>query len=235
MPTIDLSNNTSTTTPAATDTPVVTSPQVLPQKPSPPLSNNGLGGWNDPWQDDSSEDNGQLSPSGQKRMTPQERVTMIEKVYVEILGRNPDTRDINYYKYSTLTEDEIKKQLLTGTEHKQLLLDGRDYKKLKERALQAETRVKLLEGQILDQVEEFKQLTTLLREKNRHISELRENLNSSQNISPFAINSFEKKDDRITTKQTVHFTQGKKPEIQEQLKKEEHIFDRLKKALKDRL
>lgn len=187
MPTIDLSNNNQTSGDDSSTT-QATTPVTQPSKPASPApaptpapANNG---WNDPW----GAPWGGNAPDGGggKRLSPQERVEMIEKVFNEILNRKPDTRDINYYKYSTLSEEEIKKQLLTGNEHKQLLLDGRDYKKLKDRALQAETRVKVLEGQIRDQVEEFKQLTNLLKEKNRHIQDLRERLNSEKKENPFS-------------------------------------------------
>lgn len=145
--------------------------------PTPPLNswgaaagNNNAGWNNDPWGDPW----GMSAPSStEKRLTPQERVGMIEMVYESVLGRKPDTRDINYYKYSTLGEEEIRKQLIDGKEHKQLIEDGREFKKVKIRAEQGETRIKMLEGQIKDQVEEFKQLTQLLNEKNRYIQYLR--------------------------------------------------------------
>jgi len=108
-----------------------------------------------------------------KRQTPEERVQMIKKVYSEILGREPDTRDINYYKYSTLNEDQIKKQLLTSAEHKYLIKKGREYDKLKNQTDQAKTQAKMLEGQIKDQIEEFKQLNILLKEKNDYIQKFR--------------------------------------------------------------
>lgn len=180
MPTIDLTNTnqqTNNATPVASSTVVPPKP-ATPQPVQPPQQQ----GWNDPW--GSPWQNNDMN-SGGKRLSPQERVEMIEKIFNEILNRKPDTKDINYYKYSTLSEEEIRKQLLTGNEHKQLLQDGRDYKKLKDRALQAETRVKVLEGQIRDQVEEFKELTTLLKEKNRHIEELREKLNRELKETPF--------------------------------------------------
>lgn len=110
----------------------------------------------------------------QKRLTPEERVQMIKKVYAEILGREPDTRDINYYKYSTLNEEQVKKQLLSSTEHKELTKKGRDFDKIKSQTGQLQTRCKMLEGQIKDQLEEFKQLNLLLKEKNQYIQELRE-------------------------------------------------------------
>lgn len=155
-----------------------------PSKPIPPQDNSAPPV--DPW---GSVDPWGVPPqsSSADTLTPQQRVEMIERVYEETLSRKPDTRDINYYKYSTLGEEEIRKQLITGKEHKQLLTDGRDYKKTKSRAEQAETRIKMLEGQIKDQVVEFRQLTELLQEKNRYINELR-----GQNSNPYNLTQPEK-------------------------------------------
>lgn len=121
------------------------------------------------------------SKNNSKRLTPEERVSMIERVYQEILHRKPDTRDINYYKYSTLNEEQIKKQLLASSEHKDLIKKGREYKKLKDQADQSGARTQMLEGKIKDQLEEFKQLNQLLQEKNRHIRTLRDKLSEMQN------------------------------------------------------
>lgn len=129
----------------------------------------GNNGWGDPWGGGAGAGQGSMP----KRLTPQERVEMIERVYGQVLDRKPDTRDINYYKYSTLGEEEIRKQLIDGKEHKQLMEDGRNYKKMEERTDQAEARVRMLEGQIKDQIEEFKHLTELLDEKNKFIQRLR--------------------------------------------------------------
>jgi hypothetical protein len=137
--------------------------------------------WPSPWGDDFGDFGGDR-PDQVSRMTPQERVSMIEKVYEEVLGRKPDTRDINYYKYSTLTEDEIRRQLLSGKEHKQLVEDGREFKKMRERATAAETKIKMLEAQNQDQLEEFKHLTKLLKEKNVYIQEMRQKLNNPYNF-----------------------------------------------------
>lgn len=135
------------------------------------------------WEDDWGGSFGPpTSTPASAKLTPQERVEIIEKLYQEVLGRKPDTRDINYYKYSTLGEEEIRKQLITGKEHKALLEDGRDYKNMKERANQSETRVKILESQIRDQVDEFAQLTRLLNEKNLYIKQLREEKNNPYNF-----------------------------------------------------
>lgn len=161
--------------------------QTNATKPAPPNSSKdpwsdpwgaSEGGWSDPWGGDPAS-----SATESKKLTPQERVEMIEMVYLEVLSRKPDTRDINYYKYSTLGEGEIRKQLLTGKEHKQLMVDGQAYKKVKGRADQSDVRVKMLESQIKDQVVEFRQMTELLKEKNRYIHELRVKLQNPYNLS----------------------------------------------------
>ncbi|MBN1618859.1 hypothetical protein JW887_06000 [Candidatus Dojkabacteria bacterium] len=119
---------------------------------------------------------GYNAPQQPKRLTPEERVEMIEKVFQEVLSRKPDTRDINYYKYSTLDEDQIKKQLINSTEHKDLLTKGREYEQLKTTADQAQTKSRMLEGKIQDQIEEFRQLNILMQEKNRYIVKLRNDI-----------------------------------------------------------
>lgn len=145
----------------------------------------GSNPWPSPWGDDFGDLMNDFSrPTASKsRMSPQERIVMIEKVFEEVLGRKPDTRDLNYYKYSTLSEEEILRQLLAGKEHQKLLEDGREYKKLNERATQAETRIKMLEAQNKDQIEEFKQLGTMLKEKNTYIQQLREQLKNPYNMT----------------------------------------------------
>lgn len=235
MPTIDLSNNNQTSTPQ-TSTPAPTNNAPTPI--NPPVQTTPMqmpnSGWNDPWGAPWGGGNNGGGTGDSKRLSPQERVTMIENAFNEILSRKPDTRDINYYKYSTLSEDEIKKQLITGNEHKQLLLDGRDYKKLKERALQAETRVKVLEGQIRDQVEEFRQLTDLLKEKNKYIQEIRERLNQALHTHSFKAVELPHPDVQVTQ---PHFTTPQSTFVKEEPKEDKKIklIDRIKEIISDLL
>lgn len=134
----------------------------------------GGSNWNDPWANPS----GGRSQGQAKKMTPEERVTMIEKLYQEVLGRKAETKDINYYKYSTLGEEEIRRQLVTGKEHTELMTNGREFANMKKRAEDAEGQVKVLDGQIRDQIEEFRKLAELLKEKNRFIQQLRSRVES---------------------------------------------------------
>jgi hypothetical protein len=122
------------------------------------------------------------SSNSKGRKTPQERVEMIKEIYKGILQREPSTRDINYYKYSTLDENQIRKQLITSSEHKDLIKNGNQYKKLKEQTEQLQTRTKMLESQIQDQLDEFKELNILLKEKNHHIQDLRNTLAQQNNL-----------------------------------------------------
>jgi len=151
--------------------------------------------WDDPW--------GAKSQQKEKKLTPQERTEMITKIYMDVLGREPDTRDINYYKYSTLGESEIYKQILTGKEHKKLVADGKDFKNMNTRASQSEIRVKVLEGQIKDQVVEFRQLTELLQEKNRYINQLRSSSHNPYSFTTDAVNNVKKGH--------IHYSQEQSP------------------------
>lgn len=137
----------------------------------------------------SSNNFGRSNQKSTTRLSPEERVQMIERLYEEILGRKAETKDINYYKFSTLNEDEIRKQLLTGKEHKELLANGNEYKSLKERCDEAENQVRLLEAQIKDQIIEFQKLAELLKSKNRYIQELRKEANNPYNIPEETVRS----------------------------------------------
>ncbi len=116
--------------------------------------------------------------SSKSRLTPSERVKMIEKAFKDILGREADSRDLNYYKYSSLSEEEIRKELVNSKEHQTLIENGQEFKKVKNSLNIAKTRIKVLESEIRDQEKSFKELNSLLKEKNLHIKELRKQLKS---------------------------------------------------------
>jgi hypothetical protein len=110
-----------------------------------------------------------------------DKTEKIKKIFKEVLGKDPEPRDLSYYRFSPMSEDEIKQQLLTGKEHKDLIKKGNEHKDLNEQLITQKAKVKVLNGKIEDQLEEFKQLHNLLKAKNRYIRELREQL---ENKSP---------------------------------------------------
>ncbi|GEM_PF-3042810 len=125
--------------------------------------------WKSALNDDSSE---------KKRLTPSEKIKMIEASFEDILGRKPDNRELNYYKYSSLSEEDVRNELVNSKEHKKLIKNGQEYKEVKASLDNTKTRIKVLESQIKDQEESFKELNKLIKEKNKHIEELREQLKS---------------------------------------------------------
>ena len=44
--------------------------------------------------------------------SPSDKIPMIEKVFKEVLGRKPSSRELAYYKYGILKENEIRVKLL---------------------------------------------------------------------------------------------------------------------------
>ncbi len=135
--------------------------------------------FNSPWGSGDSSGN---SSFGQNRMSTEEKIEMVKKIYKEVLDREPTTKDINYYKYSSLDEKGIIKQLVKSKEHQELVSNGKKYKKLENEANQNSLKVKQLKAQIKDQVEEMQKLAQLLREKNRYIEQLRKQSNNPYNI-----------------------------------------------------
>ncbi len=113
-----------------------------------------------------------------RHLTPRERVKVTERLYMEVLGRKPSSRDIGYYKYSNLTEDEIRTELLEGSEHRKLIEAGHKYKDIEKRAEAAETRIKMLESKLSDHSAEYEALTEILEAKNKEITIMREKLQS---------------------------------------------------------
>jgi hypothetical protein len=111
-------------------------------------------------------------------LTPSERVKIIEKAFQDILCREPDTRDLNYYKYSSMDEQTIREEILEGEEHKLLIKNGREYKKTKNLLEETKSKVNALVGEIEDREASLKQMETLLKEKNLHIEELKKRISS---------------------------------------------------------
>lgn len=129
------------------------------------------------WMDSFSDD----PPKGGSRLSPSERVKMIEKLYMEILSRKPDTRDLNFYKYSSTSEEEIRKELIDCKEHKTLIENGREHKKLKNLLEDSQSKINSLKAEISDQEKSLEEMNKLLKEKNLHIQELRNKENSPFN------------------------------------------------------
>ncbi|HBB64888.1 MAG: hypothetical protein UR34_C0005G0013 [candidate division WS6 bacterium GW2011_GWC1_33_20] len=131
--------------------------------------------------------------SGQSRSfrdSPSERVPMIEAVYDEVLGRKPSSRELAYYKYGVLEENEIRIKLLKSEEHKKIIENSSKVPGLESELRDLRiTEKKLVQG-IDDYKSEISQSQNLLNEKNAIILELREQVKNPYDL-PSKIEKYE--------------------------------------------
>ena len=111
-------------------------------------------------------------------LSQQEREEFIKAVYKLILNRDPTDRELQNYKYSLYTKWQVIKKLLESEEHKKLLENGSKFEKTKENLQSLEDKVRELETVIETLKKEHQALSEILQEKNRHIQQLREHLNT---------------------------------------------------------
>jgi hypothetical protein len=108
-----------------------------------------------------------------KRLSPKDRIPMIKEVFELVLGREPSSRELSFYKYGTQNKEEIIEKLLNDDEHKELVEKASKVPKLEDKVKGTEHKVVQLTQQIKDMNEESKQIKNLLDEKNREIALLR--------------------------------------------------------------
>ncbi len=113
---------------------------------------------------------------------PSDRVPMIEKIFQEVLGRKPSSRELSYYKYGAMSEDDIRIKLLASDEHKKLLEDASKLSGVEEQLKNCQLNEKRLTQKIEDLNNQIAEGHILLSEKNSIISELREQVNNPYNL-----------------------------------------------------
>lgn len=141
---------------------------------------------------------------------------LVKKIYKQILGREPSSREMAYYKYSLAKKEDIIKKLLEGEEHEEILERAKKYPELEETNSKLKSKVLKLKSKIEDNEEEFKQLKNLLKEKNTTIKELRE----TKEIPPYL-------DGGVLEEDGVHYSVSRAP-MKEVIKREETFWDRLR-------
>ncbi len=109
----------------------------------------------------------------------------IEKVYELVLGRKPTSRELAYYRYSTVKKDDVLKKLLKGEEHKDIVEKGRKYGDLETETKLGQSTILKLKHNIEDQIGEISEMKSMLDQKNREIAMLRD-----EKRIPFVTQSF---------------------------------------------
>ena len=151
----------------------------------------------------------QLSFQGPPTKSPQ-----VKEIFELVLGREPSSREISYYKYSTLKREQIVKKLLEGDEHRNVLEKAKKFPELKEENRNFESTVLKLKTMLEDRENEFLELKRLLVEKNNTIDTLRQNKDI-----PFLT------DKKVLEENNVHYSISKEKENKPREK--EDFLDRL--------
>ncbi len=130
-----------------------------------------------------------------------DRVETIERVFNEVLGRKPSSRELAYYKYGVLKEEGIRSKLVKSQEHKDIVENA-----LKLPGVQDELKsVRLSEKKLQQRVDDINQeiLTSkrLLEEKNNLINDLRERVNNPYDI-PNQLERFQEGFDVYTSRES---------------------------------
>ena len=107
--------------------------------------------------------------------SPKVKIPAIEETFQLVLGREPSSREMSYYKYSTLKKDQIVNKLLEGEEHKNILEKSKQVPELKEENRKYQSTILKLKSNQEDKENEFLELKRLLVEKNNTIESLRTN------------------------------------------------------------
>lgn len=113
-----------------------------------------------------------------------DRMQMIEKVYMEVLGRKPSSREVSYYKYSISEREEIVKKLLKSDEHKDIIAKSIELPNIKEGLEISKLDNMKLNQKLEDIGKEIVALQSLLSSQREKITELR-----SQIINPYELPS----------------------------------------------
>lgn len=124
------------------------------------------------------------------RGIPSTRIPMIEQMYELILGRKPSSRESAYYKYSPLSENEIRIKLLESQEHKNIIEDAQKIKGLENELRSGQISEKKLNQQVIDLGKQIDEGQILLNEKSNIILELREQLQNPYNL-PSQVQKYE--------------------------------------------
>lgn len=107
------------------------------------------------------------------KMTEDQRKEVIRRIFSLVLGKEATEKDFSFYRYSTLTEEGLLKNLLNLPEHKQAMERSKEYPELKKIVSDLEIRYRQTEEGVKALQQEVYTMQQLLIEKNKHIVELR--------------------------------------------------------------
>lgn len=120
---------------------------------------------------------------------------VVKKIYKKILGREPTSREMAYYKYSNAKKEDIVKKLIESDEHKELIEKAKKYPELQKKQKKLKSTVLKLKSNAKDSSNEQGELKKLLEEKNQTIESLR-----AKKAVPFL------SDEKIVEENNIHYS-----------------------------
>lgn len=117
------------------------------------------------------------SSSSTKYNIPENKEKELKEIFFLVLGREPSSRELSYYKYSMIEKGTIVKNLLSSDEHKKTIERGSKYPELEKMNKLSENSILKLRTVLDDKSKELEEMQKLLNEKNNEIKNLREKQN----------------------------------------------------------
>ena len=145
-----------------------------------------------------------------------DRTDAIEKIFMDALGRKPSSREMAYYKYSPIKEDDIVAKLISSDEHKKIIESALKLPGVQEELKNVRMSEKKLQQQLDDINEEIGEYKKLLSEKDKLINELREKVNNPYDF-PTQIQKYEEGFDVYTPKERKVSESSKSKTFKEKL------------------
>lgn len=152
------------------------------------------------------------------RRSTSKKSPAIKKLYKQILGREPSSREVAFHKYSNNSKEDIIKKLISSDEHEELIEKGQKYSELRGKNKKLKSTVLKLKSRAKDKSNEYEELSKLLEEKNDTIERLR-----ATNKLPYLNN------EKILDENNVYYSLSQKLEREEavKVKDKETFWDRL--------
>ena len=157
---------------------------------------------------------GGSSPSIKSSKT--DRTDAIEKIFMNVLGRKPSSREMAYYKYSPIKEEDIITKLINSDEHKKIIESALKLPGVQEELKNVRISEKKLQQQLDDFNEEIAEYKKLLSEKDKLISELRERIKNPYDF-PTQTQKYEEGFDVYTPKEGKVVDSSKSKTFKEKL------------------
>lgn len=154
--------------------------------------------------------------SSSSKLSNENRAENIEKIFLNVFGRKPSSRELAYYKYSPIKDNEIIIRLVSSEEHKNIILKALKLPGIEEELKNVRISERKLSQQVDDINKEIEEYKKLLSEKDKLILELREKINNPYDF-PSQIQKYQEGFNVYTSKERVLSNEHKNKSFKEKI------------------